>query len=224
MHRPSHSPRRRFVDPTVGLFVSLYLILVAFFIVMNEVSNQETARAVAAMESLDDAFERPYPVPALTPGLAPPASHPTGDEAFLVEAGELVASILGPPENVGAEGGNRRILELDTHALFFDDAPRLSAQAQRFFDALADVLAEAPAGIRREAVFLFGRAGDEGGFAVARADRLARAMAEAGAPPAAIGVGLAPELTGRELRIELRSAALARAQVRLAGSEFGGRQ
>lgn len=213
--REYNSGKRR-LDPTVSLFVSLYLILLAFFIVMNQISNQQTARAVAAMQSLERAFERPFPEPAKTPGLAPPESHPASDPAFLIEAGELVSSLVGPPQASATQGGNLLQLRLDSHALFFAGSTGLSEQAGLLLDRLAELLAGAPPGMRREVIALFGQDGREGELASARADRLARALEDAGAPAGAIAVGLLRARRGREIRLDFRTAPLAQSRLRLA--------
>jgi len=213
------SRRRRSLDPTVGLFVSLYLILLAFFIVMNHISNQQTARAVAAMESLERAFERPFPEPAKTPGLAPPQAHPASDPAFLQEAGELVSSLLGSPQATATKGGNLLQIQLDTHALFFSNAARLSEQAAPFLEEVAGLLSTSSEGMRREVVFLFGRSGEEGGLAASRAERLAVALEEAGAPVSGVSIGLLPTRSGREMRLDFRAAPLALSQLRLVAKE-----
>lgn len=221
MPPPTIIPRKRLFDPTVSLFVSLYLILLAFFIVMNQISNQQTARAVAAMESLERAFERPFPDPAKTPGLAPPETHPASDPAFLIDAGELVSSVLGPPQATATRGGNTLQIRIDSHALFFTDSARLSEQAGLLLDPLAELLASAPPDMRREAIALFGHRGEEGELSADRADRLARALEDAGAPAGALAVGLIPGRSGREIRLDFRTAPLARSRLGLGAGGDG---
>jgi len=186
---------------------------------MNQISNQQTARAVAALESLDRAFERPFPEPAKTPGLAPPETHPASDPSFLIDAGELVSSLVGPPQATATSGGNLLLLRIDSHALFFAESARLSEQAELLLDRLAELLAGAPTGMRREVVALFGQDGGEGELAAARAERLARALEDAGAPANAIAVGLLPSRPGREIRLDFRTAPSAQAQLRMVAVE-----
>jgi len=205
MDRPPQSPSRRFTDPTVWVFVSVYLIVLAVFAVLYQVSEQKTARAAAAMESLDTTFQRLYPAPTRATGPVPPDEAAAADPRFFRRADEIAASMLAGVPSAGPDSPNSQLIALDSHALFFDDAARLSAQAAPFFDALASLLADAPAGRRREALFLFGQEGEEGGLAHARAERLARALAAAGAPETAFAVGLRDGLTGRDLQIELRA-------------------
>lgn len=204
MQQGPTSPVRRLLDPTVGLFVSLYFILLAFFIVMNAVSNQDTARKVAVLESLENAFERPFPVPASSPGLVPPASHVAADSRFLLRSGELVSALLGPARHLPSEGGNRLVLALPAHALFYAGDIRLSEQAAQFFEAMAKLISEAGPGERREMAILFGQRGAEGELAWRRADALARAMIASTIPGHAIAVGLDARAPGLEIAIQFR--------------------
>lgn len=211
-----HRAERRPTDPTVTLFVSLYVILLAFFIVMNAVSNQTTARALAVLDSVERAFERPFPLPAEHPGLLPSAPHPVIDTTFLADAGALVSALEGVRRSYPAKGGSVLLVDFDVHRLFFEDSARLSEQAAPFLHGLAALLAGAEAGERREALFYFGSDGDEGGLVYARADALARALEKAGAPAGSIGVGLAPDRRGRKVELRLDSAPQTRSRVSLA--------
>lgn len=195
---------RRFLDPTVGLFVSLYFILVAFFIVMNVISNQDTARRVAVLESVEDAFERPFPVPARAPGLVPPARHLATDSNFLLMSGDLVAALLGPSRRFPTEGGNALEIALPAHSLFFAGSSRLSEQAEVFFVRMNDLIRSAPDAERREIAFLFGQTGEEGDLAWRRADTLARAMVASGIPSHSISVGLLRSAPGLEIKSSFR--------------------
>ncbi|RMD88454.1 MAG: hypothetical protein D6807_05725 [Alphaproteobacteria bacterium] len=221
MFRHSLQTGRRKGDPTLSLFVSLYVILLAFFIVMNAISNQETARAVAVLESVERAFERPFPPLARTPGFVPPAPHRALDGAFLVDAGELVSPLAGRAPDFPEQGGNQLSIELDAHRLFFENDARLSEQAARFLDSLASLLSGAPAEVRREALFLLGTKGSEGGLALARADRLGRALEAAGAPPGSVGVGIETEARARSVRIRFRAVPVDRDRITFAPEEGG---
>lgn len=205
MQSEDKDKKRRFIDPTVGLFVSLYFILVAFFIVMNAISNQETARSVAVMESLEDAFERPYEQKAQAPGLIPPGRHMATDDAFIEEAGTLLAAWLAPVRGLPSDGGNDMAFEIKASRLFYMDDSRLSEQAPRIFSELATLVSSAPPGMRREIVFLFGQNGPAGSHALRRADALAKAMELSSVPARSLAVGLDRHMSGRLIRLEMRS-------------------
>lgn len=214
------SEERGGFDPMVGLFVSLYFILLAFFIVLNLISNQQTARAVAVMESVGSAFERPFPERASMPGLTPPARHPAVESDFLVEAGAAVLGMPGASRMMPAEGGNLLEIAIDTHALFIVGEESFSEQAPALFTTLAALLADA-GGDRREAVFLFGDSGPQAELAHRRARRLAGAMVAAGSPDGSVGIGIRHGQAGRIVTARFSAAPLAATQIRLGGTAEG---
>lgn len=207
-------------DPMVGLFVSLYFILLAFFIVLNLISNQQTARAVAVMASLDSTFELPFPERASMPGLTPPARHPAVDSEFLVDAGSLVLGMSGTSQLAPAPGGNLLEIAIDTHALFIVGEDRFSEQAAGFFRDLAALLLDAGSD-RREAIFLFGDSGPQADLARRRALRLAGAMQAAGSPPGSVGIGLRQGQSARRITAHFSAAPLAATRIRLEGAGAG---
>lgn len=207
-------------DPMVGLFVSLYFILLAFFIVLNLISNQQTARAVAVMESLESTFERPFPERASIPGLTPPARHPAVESDFLVEAGAAVLGMPGTARQKPAEGGNLLEIAIDTHGLFIVGEDRFSEQAAGLFATLSALLADA-AGDRREVVFLFGDSGPQAGLARSRARALALAMTAAGSPAGSVGIGIRHGQSGRTIAARFAAAPLAATQIPLADAKGG---
>ncbi|MEX1147282.1 MAG: hypothetical protein WEB93_02770 [Sphingomonadales bacterium] len=50
--------RNRGASDSVHIFVSLYLILIAFFMVLDSISHQEVIRAEAVMDSVSDSFRK----------------------------------------------------------------------------------------------------------------------------------------------------------------------
>lgn len=197
---------RRFIDPTVGLFVSLYFILVAFFIVMNAISNQETARSIAVIESLEEAFERPFEERARASGLIPPGRHIVSDDVFLEDVGSLIAAWRVPIKRYPSTGGNIARFEIRATSLFYVNDSHLSEQAGSLFTGLIALVDGAPTGMRREISFIFGQDGEAGIYAFRRADTLAQALQVAGMAENAIVVGLDQAQSGRVIVLEMRSA------------------
>lgn len=72
-------------DPSVSLFLSLYLILLAFFILLSAVSSISAGKSAAAVGSVNAAFRSDTPAEVLT-----------GDSILLVRgAGQLDRNLLG---------------------------------------------------------------------------------------------------------------------------------
>ena len=60
MFDPNNNKGKRVADSTTGVFVSLYLIVLAFFIVMNVISNQVKSKVSASVSSVSDTFKAKY--------------------------------------------------------------------------------------------------------------------------------------------------------------------
>jgi hypothetical protein len=204
-HHHQRDGRGRFIDPSIGLFVSLYLILLAFFIVMNVISNRETARSVAVVQSLEDAFERPFGPPVRRPGLLPPDRYAQSDSEFFRLAGALISEMPGLVRSYPAEGGNMLVFEMDARAIFFAQSAELSEQATAFFQKISTLIKSAPYGEKREIAFIFGQAKAEGDLAYRRANALALSLVGQGIPQSSLAIGLDKKAPGRRLKIHLRA-------------------
>jgi hypothetical protein len=167
----------------VQAFLSLFLVLLAFFIVLAVVSQPEPARVVKAIASVRASFPSDLPL-----------GSPTGEATNLfVETerqlperiGRLVEADLpvGPPRRDAATG--RIAVELPLEALF--EGTALSRAGQAVLGRIAGFLASPPEATRLRVT---GLVPDEGGASAARASRVARTLIDAGAPPAAVVVGV----------------------------------
>lgn len=174
----------------MGLFVSLYLILLAFFIVLNAISNQSRARTEAVIDSLVNTFERPFQAAArsLLPNKPRAASPPD----FLSEANTLMSGIAALDADGPSLGGNVLKVSVPDHALFFKDQARLSRQALVLLRRLSVLATGSGAGERREVTVLFGRgtATEDLKLSRHRADALARMLVAQGMPAGHLAVGL----------------------------------
>lgn len=178
----------------MGLFVSLYLILLAFFIVLNAISNQSRARTEAVIDSLVDTFERPFQAAAKSLRLTdkPRATPPPRD--YRSQANTLMASIASFDDGGPSLGGNVLKLSVPDHALFFNGQARLSRQADVLLRRMAVLVQDADARERREVTIVFGRGSGTEDITLSRrrADAIARMLVAQGMPPGHLAVGLRP--------------------------------
>ena len=167
----------------VQAFLSLYLVLLAFFIVLATVSQPEAARAVKAIASVRASFPSDLPL-----------GSPTGEATSLfVEAerslperiGRLVEADLpvAPPRRDPSTGQIAAEIPLET--LF--QGPDLSPAGIAFFRRMAAFLSAPPEG---SAVVVAGFIPDSDGQAAALAAQIARLLISAGTPAAAVDVGV----------------------------------
>lgn len=166
----------------VQAFLSLWLVLLAFFIVLASVSQPEAGRAVKAIASVRASFPSDLPL-----------GSSTGEATNLfVEAertlpervGRLVDADLpvAPPRRDPSTGQITTEMPLD---ILFDGAG-LSRPGAALLHRMAGFLA-APAEGTLLAVTALVAEGDDA--SAARAARIARTLIDEGAPPAAITVG-----------------------------------
>ena len=165
-------------DPTLILILSLYLLLLAFFILLNNISEVEKARSKAVSGSLQSTFSsrgRPTsnPAPFTTAiGNVPSEESLEGRLGALVRAELRLASF-----DVIKPG---RLMQLRVHesALFAGPDNELSATGRRLIDKIAGEIGNPPRGVRYEVEILLSRAG-AGGDALKNRIRRAAALSQA---------------------------------------------
>ncbi len=207
---------------SLALFLALYLLLLAFFIMLNALSSLENQRASAVMDSLTTTF-RAAPAPAPASGVVPLDAVPgpgLAAEAFTAVLRDLFEATIPAARIERLAPGQALTLSLRADTLFESGADRLRPARLALFDAIIAALAQAPAGMRFEMTALLyggtasfdpdaagagadaGAGRPEAGDALAfrRATALARLMGTRGAEPGTVVTGLIP---GDERRIRL---------------------
>ncbi len=167
----------------VQAFLSLYLVLLAFFIVLASMSQPEAGRVVKAIASVRASFPSDLPL-----------GSPTGEATNLFveterslpdRVGRLVEADLPiqPPRRDPSTG--QIAAETPVEALF--EGPAFSRAGQAFLRRAAAFLAAPPEGTRLVVTALVP---DGDTLSAERATKIARALVDAGAPPDAVTVGI----------------------------------
>jgi hypothetical protein len=166
-------------DPSLPVYLSLFLLLAALFLLLNSLSPREARRAQAAVGSVAQAFgskSRPE-----TPRDAPGMRWAEATGAALAE--QLP---LGALTTATHERGARFALTSET--LFANGQANLRGERVAMIDRLVDQLRHPPAGSRATLEVRLA-AGDS--LAAPRAETLARALIGRGLEPAIMAVGVA---------------------------------
>ncbi len=142
-------------DRSVQIFVSLYLILIAFFMVMNSISNQETVRAAAAMDSVSTAFKKIHLPKVNVVDLLAKKQLDVHSDEFYQEVKGVLAGLIDFPGKYPSPGGNVMRVEMPAETLFKGTAAHVRADQTRFMNALADLLTREGTNERREIEILF---------------------------------------------------------------------
>lgn len=179
------------------LYVSLFLILIAFFMVLNSVSNQQVAKAEAVMESVQSTFKKQFAPPVEVIDLLASkgvASH--SDDYYRAVEG-IFAAMIDFPGTFASPGGVLLQAELPASVLFPLGQVHVRADQTRFLNALADLLIASGPGERREVEIVMAAPAsvltDEKPWAnshVLRMAAFARDLEDRGVSSAAISAGV----------------------------------
>ncbi len=189
---------------TVALFLSLYLVLLAFFILLVALSDGVSRKSREILDGLNSQFAtgdtgRPTRFVSDLGSVVSPAEfmdHVTGVYEAAIPAARI--RVLSPG----------RLMELDVHvdSLFDHDTEILRPAQRRAFAELVAALSSPPPGLRYVVEASFGVADPEAlmpvtdSRALRRAAIVARAFAEEGAPPGSVVAALE---TGDPLQVRL---------------------
>jgi hypothetical protein len=207
-------PHRRQNDPNTGLFLGLYLLLLAFFAFLTAISDFDAGKSKSVIESVASTFS---------------SSIPMGRGA-LMDSSEVAIGIEGRKfqDNLTAlfeesvplarvsiiEAGRVMEVVFAAEELFVSAGAEMRPELLVLANRLAAVLVGHPPEIRFEIEAIIGL--DEGlgvsdgggadtGLAVGRAGVLARALHDAGSPPGSVAVGLEAQAPGQvRLRFYVR--------------------
>ena len=173
----------------ISTLVSLFLLLLVFFIVLFSIAQVHRQRVDEVVGSIDRAFGG---LPSQLGLLAPPAppTEEEATEAFLSAAASL---LTGFPPNAGpADAAPRDALltvDLPQAELFLPDTAELTARARRLVPPLAVLLQHANARGAPIRLVLRETAADRPALASARLARLAASLYAEGCPADRLAIG-----------------------------------
>lgn len=195
---PESTPQR---DPSLTLFLGLYLLILAFFILLNAISTIEEIKAEAVMDSLTSTFS----------SLLPPESDlrpfnaETGDvlqaRAFLETSARLFETLIPATKVEVVQPGQQMQAIFPANSLYFENKAELRPGKDRdeLLDGVIAVLSSRPDNLRFEMDILMGATYVNGRelpiaptLEIRRLGALARAFISRGAPPDSVSVGLHP--------------------------------
>ena len=191
---PRGQQQRR--DPTLIQVLSLYLLLLAFFVILFNISKVEQFKTTVVADSLNSTFasrgqttENPAP-------LASALGRIITDPAFQQRIGQLITTEIPISEVREIKPGSILEARVPIDALFEGDdvAPDRLQLTKR----LAGALGSAPPGVRYDVDIMVGIAADteadvdgsHRALSLARAGHLAARLVEAGAPSGHVAAGL----------------------------------
>ena len=187
---------------SVALFLSLFLLVLAFFIILVSISTIADVKSQAVRNSLSSTFR----------SIMSPSTDPTeftskdGDvlasQQFQDQITRLFAATLQVAKVEIVRPGKLMRIKLPVSAMFADGATAIRPVAVPVLDRVVAVLSSRPPGLRFDMEFVIGSPiNDDKALPIIqtleteRAGNLAREMARRGVPPDSISVGIRPGRT-----------------------------
>ncbi len=183
----------------VPLFLALFLLVLAFFIILVSISTFEEVKSAEVMDSLSSAFT----------SVLPPSTNPTeftsqdGDvlagQQFQEQVTNLFSTALQVSKVSVVQPGRLMRITVPSNALFFADEARFRPALTPLLDRLVATLSARPVGLRYEMEFVIGSAyTEETALPVTqtieslRGGAFAREMVRRGVPPDSVAIGIMP--------------------------------
>jgi hypothetical protein len=176
---------------TVVVSLSLYLIILAFFILMNAISHPENRRAEGVLQSIGMTFQ------SFSGTLLAPRSLASGGSGFETMPG-FEKSLRGlfeaafPLARVTPSRPNKHIeVTLPLVDIFAANSAQITGASTSILDGLATILERPTPGVRIELEILLSPVSDDDMvLSVNRASALARELSARGVTPSRIGAGI----------------------------------
>ena len=183
----------------VFVFLSLFVLVLAFFIVLVSISTVEATKSKAVMQSLTSTFQAMVPAGAEPSDFTAKEGEILGGSAFQEKITGLFATAFQVAKVEIVKPGRLMQVEMPASALFADGEARVRPTAHPFLDRVVAALGARPPGLRFDMEFVIGagRPPDrmlpvDQSLEMARAGAFAREMLTRGAPPANLSIGLQP--------------------------------
>lgn len=183
---------------TVALFLSLYLVLLAFFIMLVAISDGSSRKSRAILEGLNSQFASRDAKTGETPSFASDLGRVVTPAEFLDTVTRVYEAAIPAARITVVVPGREMELRVHVDSLFEHDTETLRPAQRRAFAEMVAALSAPPAGMRYAVEAAFGVDDPERVLPVAsdraqrRAAIVARAFAEEGAPPGSVTAALEP--------------------------------
>lgn len=205
MEHPYKIKRSYGGSSTMGMFVSLYMILLAFFIVLQASSQTQSEDAADIVDSVQTAFGRNVDKADARNSALSLEEQIAQDDAYLAKASGLFKDRLNIEKAYEAGRGRRLEISLPLSSFFSDGSVSVQAGERALMRDIANIVDAAPAGRVREVVFLVEHAGGRSQQTLALRRSSALAAYFSGTNVASnlfsAGIAEAPSGQGSKLRI-----------------------
>jgi hypothetical protein len=183
-------------NPFQMLVLSLYLLLLAFFVVLNSISNVEVTRLRAVSGSLNETFAAEGRPADKSVTLVSSQGNVLSDRAFLSRLGNLVRTEFAFAKVEDVLPGRLMAVTMSADSLFIPGREAINPLRRPIIDRVAKALINPSPGVRYDVDILVGKSATDD-LVVGRSAFLANVFAAAGSPARSIAAGIEPDSPGR---------------------------
>ena len=137
-------------DPSVVLFVSVYLLLLAFFLVLNAISQRDSEKVKAAMGSVAATFTPLKQPLSDVVDLLNDSTDVVGNDTLATDIIRLFDSMVDVPGYHASIDGNVLEISFPADELFYDFSHIVRDRHQPLMKKIATILSIGKAGYRNE--------------------------------------------------------------------------
>ncbi|NVK17419.1 MAG: hypothetical protein HWE30_01845 [Methylocystaceae bacterium] len=177
--------------------MSLYLVVLAFFILLVSISSTEEVKSKALMESLSSTFSSVLPPRMDLQAFNATTGEFLAADEFQRQVTGLFSTVIGVVKVEAIQPGRLMRVELDADGLFELDKAVVREGQAPFVDRLVSALSANPPGLRFEMEFVVSTPWGQGKtmpteetLDIKRAGAFARQLLTRGAPPGSVSIGL----------------------------------
>jgi|TARA_R110002096_G_scaffold435927_1_gene664304 hypothetical protein len=139
---------------TTSLFVSLYLIILAFFMVLNSISNQSQTKVKSATDSVSRAFDNPFAPEADFIDVSEADDSQLPNDEFYEQLQGVFASLIGFDKKFPTQGGNVIRVEFNQSDVYEEQSSVFRPDQEAFFFQLSRFLQSESIGTVREIEYI----------------------------------------------------------------------
>jgi len=189
---------------TIALFLGLYLVVLAFFILLVTISTVEETKSQKVMDSLSSAFTSIVPPSADLQTFRSKDGDVLAGQEFQQQITGIFSTELGIDKVETVQPGRQMRLLLKSDSMFFQNEARIRPAMYPLLDRTVAALSNRPAGLRYDLEFVIGVQTAEDGktmpivenLEILRAGAFAEEMNSRGIPPDSVAVGMRPGHVG----------------------------
>ena len=183
----------------MAVFLGLYLLILAFFIILVAISSPEKVKSRAVMDSLTSTFATMFPSSTDLTAFNAREGDIIGGQQFQAQVSGVFSTALQVAKVRIVQPGRRMRVLLPSNSLFFPGKAEIRPARYPLLDRIVAALSSRPPGLRFDMEFII-----ESDYAVgkslpigqtlemARAGAFVHEMLSRGVPPDSVSIGIKP--------------------------------